>query len=209
MNRKKLILFILLIALVVAVGLSFVFTPRQKVAQRLTFTPGSRPPVRSTPAAPSPSRMDDKRVRLDLLDASGSRFSGFRRNIFRPIFHEELKRIALPPPPPPPIAKKPSEAPPMVGPPAPPPGQAGAAIEAPRPAETLGTFTFLGFMKKDNRKTIFLSKNNEIFLVRKGDKLANKYEVTNITDEALTVSTADGKEIIIPLEENRALSPAR
>ena len=208
MNRKKLILFILLVVLALAIGLSFVFMPRQKTVQSLTYTRGGRPVATRTPAVPPP-RMDEKKLHLELLDASGARFAGFRRNIFRPIFHEELKRIPLPPPPPPPV-KKAQEPPPLVGPPAPPPGQFPGVVEAPKPAETLGTFTFLGFVKKDNRKTIFLSKNNEIFLVRKGDKIANKYEVTNITDEAMTLSGgADGREIIIPLEENRSLSPAK
>ena len=208
MNRQKLILFVLLIALALAIGLSFVFTPRQKAVQKLTYTPGGRSAPTRASAAP-PARTDEKKLHLELLDASGARFAGFRRNIFRPIFHEELKRLSLPPPPPPPPVKKAQEPPPLVGPPAPPPGQSVGA-EASRPTETLGTFTFLGFVKKDNRKTIFLSKNNEIFLVRKGDKIANKYEVTNITDEAMTLSGgADGREIIIPLEENRSLSPAR
>jgi hypothetical protein len=209
MNRKKLLLFILLIALAVAIGLSYVFMPRQKTVERLTFTPGSRPaPTRN--AAAAPPRMDDKKLHLEVLDAPAARFAGFRRNIFQPIFHEELKRIPLPPPPPPPLAAKAPEPPALVGPPPPPPGLAAMPVEPPKPAETLGTFTFLGFVKKDNRKTIFLSKSNEIILVRKGDKIANKYEVTNITDEAMTLSGgADGREIIIPLEENRALTPAR
>jgi hypothetical protein len=208
MNRQKLILFVLLITLALAVGLSYVFMPRQKTVQRLTFTSGSRPAATRASAA-SPPRLDEKKLHLELLGTPGARFAGFRRNIFRPIFHEEMKPIPLPPPPPPPVRAT-QEPPPLVGPPAPPPGQAAAAVEAPKPAETLGTFTFLGFVKKDNRKTIFLSKNNEIFLVRKGDKIANKYEVTNITDEAMTLSGGtDGREIIIPLEENRSLSPTR
>ena len=207
MNRKKLLLFILLIAFALAIGLSYVFMPRQKAVTRLTFTAGSRPTA--SRKAVAPSRPDDKKLHLELLDAPGSHFAGFRRNIFRPIFHDELKRIPLPPPPPPPkiLPKEPEKQ--TVGPP-PPPGQPGAGVEMMKPVEMLGTFTFLGFVKKDNRKTIFLSKGNEIFLVRKGDKVANKFEVTNITDEALTLSTgADGREIIIPLEENRALSPAK
>ena len=73
----------------------------------------------------------------------------------------------------------------------------------------MARFTFLGFLKKDNRKTIFLSSDKEIYLVKKGDKIAGKYDVTNISDEALTISvTATGNEIIIPLVENRALSTA-
>jgi len=70
----------------------------------------------------------------------------------------------------------------------------------------MAKFTFLGFLKKDNKKTIFLHKDNEIILVKKGDKIANKYEVTNITDDALTInSISGGSQIIIPLVENMPL----
>jgi hypothetical protein len=71
----------------------------------------------------------------------------------------------------------------------------------------MAQFTFLGFLKKENRQTVFLTGNNEIFLVRKGDTIAGRYRVANITDEMLSVRTADnGEEIIIPLIENRPLT---
>jgi len=70
----------------------------------------------------------------------------------------------------------------------------------------MAKFTFLGFLKKDNKKTIFLHKDNEIILVKKGDKIANKYEVTNITDDVLTInSISGGGQIVIPLVENMPL----
>ncbi|NJD91601.1 MAG: hypothetical protein FIA91_08820 [Geobacter sp.] len=71
----------------------------------------------------------------------------------------------------------------------------------------MATFTFLGFLKKESRKTIFLSNGKEIFLVKKGDRIAGKYDVTSLTDEALTISSLqDGGEILIPLVENKPLS---
>jgi hypothetical protein len=74
----------------------------------------------------------------------------------------------------------------------------------------LAAFTFLGFLKKEQRKTIFLAKGKEIFLVRKGDRIAGKYEAVEISDEALTISLLeDGGEIVIPLVENMALSAPR
>ena len=74
----------------------------------------------------------------------------------------------------------------------------------------MAKFTFLGFLKKDNIKTIFLSKDKEIFLAKKGDKIAGRYEIANITDDALMISILpDGGEIIIPLVENRSLSAPR
>ncbi len=70
----------------------------------------------------------------------------------------------------------------------------------------VGRYTFLGFLQKENRKIIFLAKDNEIILVRKGDKIAGKYQVANISDEALTFNLlATGEQIVVPLVENRPL----
>jgi hypothetical protein len=72
--------------------------------------------------------------------------------------------------------------------------------------QEMAKFTFLGFLQKDNRKTIFLSRNNEIILVRQGDKIAGKYVAANITNEALTINLLNSNEqIVIPLMENKAL----
>jgi hypothetical protein len=74
--------------------------------------------------------------------------------------------------------------------------------------EDVARFTFLGFLQKENRKIIFLSRNNEIILVRKGDKIAGRYEVVNISNEALTISLLQsGEQVVIPLLENKALAP--
>jgi len=74
----------------------------------------------------------------------------------------------------------------------------------------MATFTFLGFLKKDNKKTIFLSNGKEIFVVKKGDKISGKYDVTSVTEEALTItSIQSGGEIVIPLVENRPLAAPR
>lgn len=71
-------------------------------------------------------------------------------------------------------------------------------------------FKFLGFLQKDNRKTIFLSKDNVIILVKQGDRIAGKYEVANISNEALTINLLNGSgHIVIPLVENRALGGNR
>ena len=85
------------------------------------------------------------------------------------------------------------------------------AVAEPTPLQReMAKFTFLGFLKKENRKTIFLSNGKEIFLVKKGDKIAGKYDVTSLTDETLTISSIkDGGEILIPLVENRPLNVSR
>lgn len=194
MNRQKAFLFILLVMFVAAVVYAFFRKPEQKTVARLKFAPGA-PVVTAKGETATP---DTTKLHLDLLDRPSPRFAGFKRNIFRLASLETKKK--LPPPPPPPFIPPPPPPPPPSSPPPPPP-----------PPPPLAKFTFLGFLNKDNRKTIFLSKDNEIFLVKKGDKIANNYEVTNISDDALTInSLAGGGQIIIPLVENMPLiAPAR
>ena len=193
MNRQKLLLFLVLILLIIAVGYAYFRTPRQKAVTQLKFASGGAPSDR-TPreAAPKP---DEKKLHLELLDRNAATFSGFKRNIF---WLPPLKStIRIPPPPPPP--------PPPPSPPPPPP-PAAVPDEASVAKAEMAKFTFLGFLQKDARKTIFLSKDNEIILVKKGDRIAGRYEVANITDDVLTInSIPDGGQIAIPLLENMPL----
>ena len=212
MNRQKLILTILIGCLAVALIYSYISMPRQQRAPRAAFTSATTARTAASlrkatvPRQSVQQRVDERKLRLDLLDGERPKFAGFRRNIFQPIFSEEVKpsKVPLPAPPVRSALPKPPPPPPVTAPvPAPPP--------APTPVQQeMARFTFLGFLQKDGRKTIFLSSNNEIFLVKKGDKIAGKYEVTNITDEALTIHVlAEGSEIIIPLVENKPLSAPR
>lgn len=211
MNRQKMILAILLVLLVLAIIYSVARQPRPKRASSLKYTPGvaavSSKPTKSTSNAAGVVRTDDKKLHLELLDKEFPHFSGFRRNIFKPIFHEEIKlplaapspsvRPTLPVPPPPPSPSLPP----------PPPQQ---IVEATPIQRDMAKFTFLGFLKKENKKTIFLSNDKEIYLVKKGDTIAGKYEVSNLTEDTLTIHPlTDGGEIIIPLVENRALAAPR
>ena len=101
MNRKKLALFILLIALILAVIWSFSAVPRQKTVSTLKYAPGQTlpalKPAAAVPAATTVNRApvirvtgDDRIVRLDLLERGQSGFKGYRRNIFKPIFTDEI-----------------------------------------------------------------------------------------------------------------------
>jgi hypothetical protein len=203
MNRQKAILAILLVLLAVSVVVSFFRMPQQKTVASLKFAPGK--PV-ATPSATVSTQPEEVRLRLDLLDQKNAPFKGYRRNIFKPIFHEEVRGIPLPPPPPPP---KTTQQAPAVSSSAPavPPAKAPELTPVQR---DMATFTFLGFLKKGTQKTIFLSNNKEIFLARIGDRLAGKYDVTDITDEALLITPLDGGEIVIPLVENKPLAaPAK
>lgn len=206
MNRKKLALAILVILLILSIIYSVFSQPRQKKAGSLKY-PGTGATV-SQPRSKvfsslSSARIDDKKLHLELIDKEHSKFAGFKRNIFSPIFHEDVKqetkptgRINLPIPPPPPVRPAPPVTPP--------------AMQVPEQTPVqrdMARFTFLGFLKKDNNKTIFLSSDKEIFLVKKGDTIAGKYEVSNLTEDVLTIHPlVGGGEIVIPLVENKSLA---
>ena len=219
MNRQRLILFILLIALALAVTWSFFAMPRPKVAPSQQNGSGQRYKSakgalgRTTPAPSLPS--DTRILKLDLLNRDQGVFKGYRRDLFRPIFVDELKLMQIkaaalkqvkPPPLPPPPH------PPQPPPPSPPPPSqidlARMATEerAQRNRRELGKFVFKGFLSKDNKKTIFLLKDGTIFLVKKGDIFEKYFKVASITDQALTIQVTDsGEEIVIPLMDNLSL----
>ncbi len=189
MNRQRLILSVLLGVLLLAVGYSVIRFPRQKTVEKQ----GAAPRVKPVTPEKNGSAGDETRVRLELLQKSQVRFTGFKKNIFAPIFRDISKLppvkpvIPMPPPPPaPPVVTQPTVSP----------------LE-----REMAQFTFLGFLEKERQKTIFLAKNKEIFLVKKGERLAGKYEATAITEDALTIRMLDGDptEIIIPLMENQSL----
>lgn len=201
MNRQRLILVVLLLLFALSVIYGYSKYPRQKTVDKLTFAPGKQP--RPVPAKVG-NKVDDSRILMALLEEGRPSGGGYRKNLFHPLFRDESQVLPLPPPP------KPLPALP------PPPPPAPAAVAPPVPAEPtpvqrdMARFTFLGFMKKDGKKTIFLSGNKEIFLVKRGDKIAGKYEVANVTDELLTINAlGDGGQIIIPLVENKPLAAPR
>jgi hypothetical protein len=192
MNRQKMALAFLLVLFALALAYSFMGRPKQRSVKKLKYTPGMR--IDSYRAITKVQ--DDKKLRLELLDREMPRFAGFRRNIFRPVFSEEMKLAA--------ISLKPLKpAPPAPPPPPPPPVQKTPAQVA---MEEVGQFAFLGYLQKENRKTVFLTKNNEIFLVKKGDRIIGKYEVADISENMMTIALAPGGEqVAIPLQQNRPL----
>jgi hypothetical protein len=193
MDRKKLALVIILLLLAATVVYSFVRWPRQTSVAKLKFAPGMTMDRLRLAALP---RREDK-LRLDLLDMDRPRFSGYRRNIFMPIAPNPAKMPKLPLKHLKPVA--PSPPPP---PPPPPPPKTPAQIAM----DQVGQFVFLGYLQKENRKTIFLTKDNQIFLMKKGDKVAGKYEVAAVSENMLTISVSPGGEqVVIPLIQNRPL----
>jgi hypothetical protein len=202
MNRQRLILFILVTIFAIAAVWSFTAIPRPKTVDRLTYPPG----VQTKPSPPVAQKSvreayDGRMLNIILLEKEQPEYKGYHRNIFKPIFVDEQKLLKQKA-----AAIKPPQLPPVQSQKA-----APVAPVAPQPESApLARFTFLGFLKKDAQRTIFLSKDKDIILVKKGDKVAGRYEATTITDQALTLLVTDtGGEIVIPLIENRPLAVGR
>ncbi|HJV64958.1 MAG TPA: type II secretion system protein PulP [Geomonas sp.] len=204
MNRQKATLAVLVIVLACSVLYAIIRSPRQREAtpQELRRQqPAAGKSVQSAPPAGQPGK-----VELALLDREPPRFAAPRRDIFSPVFKEEVKLPPFKPLPPLPPPKPPRTlnlppAPPMQAPPPPPPPTPEQQAE-----NEMRKLTVLGFLKKNGNKTVFLSFNDQILLARKGATLLNKFVVKDITDEAITLRPANGgNEVVIPLVDNKAL----
>lgn len=211
MNRQRLILFLLLIALALAVTWSFFAMPRPKAAPSLKYAPGQRTTSaggaagRTTQTAALPS--DTRILKLELLNREQGGFKGYRRDLFRPIFVDEIKlmqhkasALKLVKIKPPPLPPPPSPPPHIV------PAMSAAEEQALQNRRELANFIFKGFLSKDRQKTIFLSKDGAILLVKKGDVFEKRYKAASISDQTLIIQVTDtGEEIVIPLVENLSL----
>lgn len=211
MNKQKKALLILVIVLMGSLIYSYFRMPVQKNVAKLTYAPGAektqvaeKAGATAVKSANNPSQ-ENNQLLVSLLDQQNNQFKGFKRNLFKPIFREEVKISPLPPPPPPPPPQKsilPSKLTTV------PPATSPVAVSTAETAkQDFGRLRFLGFLRKDARKTIFLAEGSEIFLVRKGDKISGRYQVTGLTDDAITITVlADKSDLVFPLMENRSLS---
>lgn len=87
------------------------------------------------------------------------------------------------------------------------------------PEKKLARLTFLGFLKSENEKSIFLSRepDKEILIVKKGDTIIQKsdtilydYYVKSISDDKIVIASSDNSDSIeISLVENKPLKQER
>ena len=198
MNRQRLILFILVIFFGIAALWSYSAIPRFKTVSQTPSETGrqAKPALAATDNKPAHDTDDGTILKIGLLDKESTGFKGYRRDLFKPIFVDAMK-----------ILKQ--NAVTIKPPPIMPPVQVQPVVTQPEIAP-LARFTFLGFLKKGTARTVFLAKDKDILLVKIGDKIAGRYEATDISDQALTLTVTDtGDKIVIPLIENRHLAPAR
>lgn len=188
MNRQKIALLVLLVMLLLAGLYAYFASPQQR---RIGASD-------SKPVAPNVTKRlqagDHRVVKVELLDRESGEFKGVKRDLFGNLF------------PRPKVNKVP---PPVVKPPPPPP-----VVKLPTPVEVvrrdLARFTFMGYLRKQESWTIFLSANNEIYLVQEGDKFGrnDQFHALEITPEQLVIEQATQGRIVIPLVEKMPLVPS-
>lgn len=235
MDRKKRVLLILvgLLAMVWVVKLGWkeapeevarsVKVPRGRKVVSLPRQPEAPQPtlwVATTPESP-PDKTKDlfrplyarRQEAVAVARRPGDRIGGARPPAAEP------GRAPLPPGiPAPPGSEAGPPLPPGVqaraGPPPPPPGVRtppavpGAPTPAARPADSLQELSglnFVGLMRKGEKRTIFLSKGGEVYLVKEGDLFLEKYRVRETADESLLLISPGQEKIEITFPEGKPL----
>ena len=139
-------------------------------------------------------------LRSDLLEHKSRPYPGVRRDLFSAAFVSgQGEEIAILPEALPEVI-----APPVVVAVAPPPPPSPQTIAQ----QELALYKFVGFFKKGEKRTIFLSSNAEVFLVRQGDYLGRdrKFYVVNITDTSMVLRKEGAGDFSIKLTDQESLS---
>lgn len=82
-------------------------------------------------------------------------------------------------------------------------------VEEPPPPKAVevfsSTLSFMGFKEQETERTVYLSDaDDEVFIIRKGDTMTDKFEVIELTDETLTLidrETGERSSIDLKTEE--------
>lgn len=191
MNRQKLLLTFLVGVFALACAYAFWAIPRQTRVNEVAPSPSAASGKEATGKVAEAE--DENRLHLELLARGKETYPGFKRNIFsfwQPPKPAPKPRPAPPPPPPPPPKRE----------------EGPSALQAAR--RELARFTFLGFLVKDGERTIFLSSNQEIFVVGKGSRFGkdDRFLVADLTPDMLTIrQNGDSSPITVPLVEQAPL----
>lgn len=200
--KSKRILGFLIPAFIAALIYGYLQMPKQERITTSDDKSFQRPQAKKQKSA-STGKEAFPRLRTDLLERQTQIYPGVRRNLFSAAIvgsqiEEEIEVI---------IEKPPAVivTPVFVPPPPPPP-------RLPSPQEVaqkdLARYKFVGFFKKGEKKTIFLSLDGEILLVRKGEYLGRdrKYYVVNITDTTLKLRKDGVGDFSIELIDQESFS---
>lgn len=196
MNRKRVILAVLLGVLALCLVYAYVATPRLEKVPIKTASQRARSDAKV--AGAMKVKKATERVNFDFLTIESKEFKGAKRDIFR--FGQQR-----------PIRQK---APvPVVATPVAVPVTPEMPVQPVLPFEvvqqSLAKFTFLGFLEKAGEKTVFLSSGGNLFLAKRGESFgdAREYQVVDIDDKLLKVRHAGRDGLLeIPLIEQQKLS---
>src|SRR4030065_2372939 len=171
-SRKTSILVVLLFILASMVIYRVVTMEEPKKVRELTYKPGA-----GRQKAEGSSMSATKTVPSFKVEKRAYR--GVIRNPFQALYPPPLVIPKQPPPPPPP---------------APAPSPVISEPKGPSPAQTeSGRFRFLGFLQREGESKIFLSRDKEVFIVKKRDSVTI-FQVADITDNSVTLLSRDSKE---------------
>lgn len=193
MNRKRVILAVLLGVLALCLVYAYVATPRLEKAPPRTASPRVRPDVKMTEKLKAKDKPE--RINFDFLMVEPQAFPGAKRDIFR-FGQMRPTRTEAPVV----IVKNPVESPAM-------PEQSVVPFEVVQ--QSLSKFTFLGFLEKAGEKTVFLSSGGNLFLAKRGENFGADQEflVTDIDGNILQVRHVGRDDLLeIPLIEKQKLS---
>ena len=195
MNRKRVILATLLSVLSLCILYAYVATPRLEKAPPRAAGQRVRPNVKATGELKSKSVQ--ARINFDFLTVEPQAFAGAERDIFsfkqrRPVRTDTPVEIVETPEPPATSVVVMPEAVPF------------AVVQ-----QSLGQFTFLGFLEKAGEKTVFLSSGGDLFLVKRGESFGidQEFLVEAIDGNLLQVRHVGRDELVeIPLIEQQKLN---
>ncbi|MEZ4598979.1 MAG: hypothetical protein R2940_04235 [Syntrophotaleaceae bacterium] len=184
MNRQKKLLYVLLGMFVLALIYAISSYPRR---ERVVGEPAAAVPSQQQVQAPAP-RTGGQQKRLPQVEqeAEVAGTAEVKRNIFEPLFPP------APPPPPPPV--------PGTG-----AGEGGepAPQDLPPPAPP---FELLGYVQKNQDQIVFLSRANEVFIVRPEERFGenNQYRIMQAGPDRVIIREQGGQETTLFFSEQES-----
>ncbi len=192
-EKEKKLLIVLLAALAFLVVFRVVTAEKPKTVP-LTYTRGA---VASSKVRPGLSSGADP-LNVLLIRREGT-YPGMKRDIFRMENPAPPKPKAVAPPPPPVHVKTPEELAAEAAQAAAEAARAAAQAAADAARADLSKFRFLGYLT-DKDKTLFLSKEGQLFIVKSGDTVLKGYKIKDAgKDYVVLLDTATRVEVRVEL----------
>ncbi|WP_124327304.1 hypothetical protein [Desulfonema ishimotonii] len=205
-KRKKIILATLATVFALALIYRVLHPFRQERVEQLTYTKETGKPAAHADIGKKGTDDTEFRVRGDLLAAPPLHSAKvLAPDFFRPIPGVKLEKT--PPLPPPSPSRDLPDA------------DEEAAKPPPEPAENpyavvdreLGKFQVIGLYAQGDELSVFLQREKQVLIVRKGDRLDGKYQVEKITAESITLRAdhindtvhIDLEQFLTPFERER------